>query len=70
MMTMPAAADARQPYHIPALLPEVLEGLDVKPSGVYVDCTLGGGGHTRAILRLLDPAAGGGCSASTRTRTR
>ena len=56
---MPAAADARQPYHIPALLPEVLEGLDVKPSGVYVDCTLGGGGHTRAILRLLDPAAGG-----------
>jgi len=49
----------QQHYHIPALLPQTLEGLDIKPSGVYVDCTLGGGGHTRAILRLLDPAAGG-----------
>jgi S-adenosyl-methyltransferase mraW len=46
-------------YHIPALLPQALEGLDIKPSGVYVDCTLGGGGHTRAILRLLDAHAGG-----------
>lgn len=46
-------------YHIPALLPQALEGLDIKPSGVYVDCTLGGGGHTRAILRLLDARAGG-----------
>lgn len=46
-------------YHIPALLPQALEGLDIKPSGVYVDCTLGGGGHTRAILRLLDAPAGG-----------
>ncbi len=49
----------QQHYHIPALLPQTLEGLDIKPSGVYVDCTLGGGGHTRAILLLLDPAAGG-----------
>lgn len=56
---MQTATDNQQPYHIPALLPEALEGLDIKPSGVYVDCTLGGGGHTRAILRLLDPSAGG-----------
>lgn len=42
-----------QVYHIPALLPQVLEGLDVKPDGTYVDVTLGGGGHTRAILERL-----------------
>lgn len=46
-------------YHIPALLPQALEGLDIKSSGVYVDCTLGGGGHTRAILHLLNARAGG-----------
>ncbi len=56
---MPTATDTILPYHIPALLPETLDGLDIKPGGVYVDCTLGGGGHTRAILRLLDPARGG-----------
>ena len=42
-----------QVYHIPALLPQVLEGLDIKPDGTYVDVTLGGGGHTRAILERL-----------------
>ena len=42
-----------QVYHIPALLPQVLEGLDIKPDGTYVDVTLGGGGHTRAILARL-----------------
>lgn len=56
---MQTATGSTQPYHIPALLPEVLEGLDIKPSGVYADCTLGGGGHSRAILRLLDPSKGG-----------
>lgn len=40
-------------YHIPALLQETLVGLDVKPSGVYVDVTFGGGGHSRAILEKL-----------------
>ncbi len=40
-------------YHIPALLEETLVGLDVKPSGVYVDVTFGGGGHSRAILEKL-----------------
>ncbi|MCM1162922.1 MAG: 16S rRNA (cytosine(1402)-N(4))-methyltransferase RsmH [Muribaculaceae bacterium] len=47
------------PYHIPALLTETLDLLDVKPCGVYVDVTYGGGGHTRAITDRLDAACGG-----------
>lgn len=41
-------------YHIPALLPETLAALDIKPQGVYVDVTFGGGGHSRAILENLN----------------
>ena len=41
-------------YHIPALLPETLVALDIKPQGVYVDVTFGGGGHSRAILENLN----------------
>lgn len=40
-------------YHIPALLPEAIEGLDIKSDGVYADITFGGGGHSRAILERL-----------------
>lgn len=41
-------------YHIPALLAETINGLEIKPNGTYVDVTFGGGGHSRAILSHLD----------------
>ncbi len=40
-------------YHIPVLLEQSIEGLSIKPDGVYVDCTFGGGGHSKAILKNL-----------------
>ena len=43
--------------HIPVMYREVLEGLDVKADGIYVDCTLGGAGHSLGILKKLN--AGG-----------
>lgn len=42
-------------YHIPALLPQTIAALDIRPAGVYVDATFGGGGHSRAILEALGP---------------
>ena len=41
-------------YHIPAMLQETIDGLRIRPNGIYVDVTLGGGGHSRAILNELD----------------
>ena len=40
-------------YHTPVMLKECLEGLNIKPDGIYVDVTFGGGGHSRAILEQL-----------------
>ena len=42
-------------YHIPALLTPTLDLLEIKPEGVYIDATFGGGGHSRAILERLGP---------------
>ena len=42
-----------QKYHIPALYRESLEGLAIRPSGIYVDATFGGGGHSKGILTGL-----------------
>lgn len=42
-------------YHIPALLSESLDGLNIRPQGTYVDATFGGGGHSRAIVERLAP---------------
>ncbi len=41
-------------YHVPVMLDEVIDGLKIIPSGIYVDCTYGGGGHSKAILEKLD----------------
>jgi 16S rRNA (cytosine1402-N4)-methyltransferase len=40
-------------YHIPALLKESIDGLNIKPDGIYVDVTFGGGGHSMEILRRI-----------------
>jgi 16S rRNA (cytosine1402-N4)-methyltransferase len=49
----PQASDPS--YHVPVLLREAVEGLNIRPDGIYVDCTLGGGGHGRALLQQLGP---------------
>lgn len=42
--------------HTPVMVKEVVELLAVKPDGIYVDCTIGGGGHAEAILKSLGPS--------------
>lgn len=44
---------SEQAYHIPVLLKETVDGLQIKPDGVYVDVTFGGGGHSKEILSRL-----------------
>ena len=41
-------------YHVPVLLHESVEGLNINPKGIYIDATFGGGGHSTAILKQLD----------------
>ncbi len=41
-------------YHIPVLLSEAMDGLNIRANGIYVDCTFGGGGHSAWILSLLN----------------
>ena len=45
-------------YHIPAMLRETIQGLNIQPEGLYVDVTFGGGGHSRAILEVLESGSG------------
>ena len=42
-------------YHVPVLLTESIDGLAIQPTGIYVDVTFGGGGHSREILKHLGP---------------
>src|SRR3954468_23079625 len=49
------SASSNQPYHVPVLLHEAIDGLNIQPGGIYVDCTFGGGGHSREILNRLNP---------------
>ena len=46
-------------YHIPAMLRETIQGLNIQPEGLYVDVTFGGGGHSRAILDPSNSSSGG-----------
>ena len=68
-------------YHVPVLFDASLDGLALQPGGTYVDCTFGGGGHSRGILERLgpegrlfgfdcDPDAADTCSAGTCQRQR
>jgi len=51
-MTSP---DPGYDYHLPVLYQESLDALNIRPDGIYVDCTFGGGGHSRGILERLGP---------------
>src|SRR6476620_4556346 len=42
-------------YHVPVMLKPAVDALVLNPSGIYVDCTFGGGGHSREILSRIGP---------------
>lgn len=46
---------SEQVYHVPVMLHECMEAMNIQPDGVYVDVTFGGGGHSREILKRLGP---------------
>ncbi len=50
--------DSNPAYHIPVLLSEAMDGLNIRASGVFVDCTFGGGGHSTEILAHLNMTDG------------
>jgi 16S rRNA (cytosine1402-N4)-methyltransferase len=47
--------NAGSDYHVPVLYQESIDALNIQPDGIYVDCTFGGGGHSRGILEKLGP---------------
>jgi len=51
--TVPDNTVSNDHYHIPVMLKETIEGLNLKPDGTYVDCTMGGAGHSKEILKQL-----------------
>ena len=55
LLTNQPAKPSTEAYHIPVLLQETIAGLAIQPEGIYVDCTFGGGGHSKAILEQLGP---------------
>ena len=46
--------ESEQTYHIPVLLNESIDGMNLHPAGIYADMTFGGGGHSKEILRRMD----------------
>ena len=48
-------------YHVPVMLQECIEGMQLRPDGVYVDVTFGGGGHSRAIVSKIENGRGVKC---------
>ncbi len=50
---VPSVGNIGSSYHIPVLFSEVIDGLNIKSEGIYVDCTFGGGGHSKGILEKL-----------------